>query len=105
MYWHLVHDLDVAWLWDRIGALPGRDRWQASAKAAQRDEWTACLRELTARVMSAVAGDVGAWMARNAGPLARLSDVFAEIRTTAVYDLTTLPVALRQLRATAASAL
>ncbi len=106
VYWQLFHELDVAWLWDRVGALPRTDRWQTSARSAQRDDLLGCLRELTDAVVgrdpSATATTaVEEWADRNERQIARLKDVFTEIKTGAVYDLTTVSVALRQLRNTA----
>jgi glutamate dehydrogenase len=104
IYWGLFEALDVAWLWERIGALPRADRWQSHARAAQRDDLLACLRDLTGEAMRA--GDmftppdqiVEAWARANERTVRRVLDVFAEIRTGGTFNLTTLSVALRQLR-------
>jgi glutamate dehydrogenase len=104
VYWGLFDALDVGWLWDRIGSLPRADRWQSHARAAQRDDLLACLRDLTGEAMRA--GDVftppseivAAWAGANPRPVRRVLDVFAEIRTGGTFNLTTLSVALRQLR-------
>ena len=47
VYWGLFDGLDVAWLWERVGKLPRSDRWQSHARAAQRDDLMATLRDLT----------------------------------------------------------
>jgi glutamate dehydrogenase len=104
IYWGLFEALDVAWLWERIGLLPRADRWQSHARAAQRDDLLACLRDLTGEAMRA--GDmftppdeiVRAWARANERTVRRVLDVFAEIRTGGTFNLTTLSVALRQLR-------
>jgi glutamate dehydrogenase len=104
IYWGLFEVLDVAWLWERIGTLPRADRWQSHARAAQRDDLLSCLRDLTGEAMRA--GDmftppsqiVRAWTTANERAVRRVLRVFAEIRTGATFDLTTLSVALRQLR-------
>jgi glutamate dehydrogenase len=74
------------------------------ARAALRDDFLTLHGELTADVVreSAEEGDAGsrldAWMAGNALALERCLGVLADIRTSDTYDLTTLPVALRELR-------
>jgi glutamate dehydrogenase len=104
VYWGLFDGLDVAWLWDRVGKLPRTDRWQSHARAAQRDDLMTTLRDLTDDALRT--GDVftpcqdlvSRWLAANERTVRRLLDVFLELRTGGVFDLTTLSVALRQLR-------
>jgi glutamate dehydrogenase len=103
VYWSLLDQLDLAWLWDRIGALPRNDRWQMHARLALRDELLRNLRDLTDEVLRA--GDVftnaddlfDRWHAANQRAADRAQAVFADIRANGVFDLTTLSVALRQL--------
>ena len=104
VYWGLFDGLDVAWLWERVGKLPRTDRWQSHARAAQRDDMMATLRDLSDDALRA--GDVftppaelvARWLADNEHNVRRVLEVFVEIRTGNVFDLTTLSVALRQLR-------
>jgi glutamate dehydrogenase len=104
VYWGLFDGLDVAWLWERVGKLPRSDRWQSHARAAQRDDLMTTLRDLTDDALRS--GDVftpcedlvAGWLAANERTVRRVLDVFMEIRTGNVFDLTTLSVALRQLR-------
>jgi glutamate dehydrogenase len=104
VYWGLFDGLDVAWLRDRVGKLPRTDRWQSHARAAQRDDLMTTLRDLTDDALRS--GDVftpseelvTSWLAANERTVRRVLDVFLEIRTGNVFDLTTLSVALRQLR-------
>ena len=104
VYWGLFDGLDVAWLWERVGRLPRTDRWQSHARAAQRDDMMATLRDLADDALRA--GDmftppadlVASWLEANERNVRRVVDVFMEIRTGNVFDLTTLSVALRQLR-------
>jgi glutamate dehydrogenase len=104
VYWGLFAGLDVAWLWDRVGALPRTDRWQSHARAAQRDDMMATLRDLaddalrSGDVFTSPADLVESWLAANDRGVRRVLDVFTEIRTGNVFNLTTLSVALRQLR-------
>ena len=104
VYWGLFEGLDVAWLWDRVGKLPRSDRWQSHARAAQRDDLMTTLRDLTNDALRA--GDVftppaelvAHWLTANEQSVRRVREVFMEIRTGNTFDLTTLSVALRQLR-------
>jgi glutamate dehydrogenase len=103
-YWGLFDLLDLGWFWDRIGLLPRTNRWQNHARAALRDDFLNELRALTDEALRAgdvftPAGDVvQRWAADNERSVARLHDVLDELRSGGVFDLTTLSVALRQLR-------
>lgn len=44
------------------------------------------------------AARLDAWMAGNATPVGRCLEILGDIRTAGIYDLTTLPVALREVR-------
>jgi glutamate dehydrogenase len=95
--------LQLHWLRDRIFGLPRDDRWKALARAALRDDLYGLHRELTAEVLRNGLGDRGidaqvdAWIAAN--PAAeRTLQTLADIRVGHVYDLTTLPVAVREVR-------
>ena len=95
--WELFDALDLMWLWEGIGSLPRSDRWQTQARSALRDDLLSTLAELTeACVMSG--GSVEEWMSINARPVSRVGTMLTEIRRAESYDLTTLSVALRQLR-------
>ncbi len=104
VYWGLFERLDLAWIWERVGALPRKDRWQAHARAALRDDLLGELRTLAddalraGDVFTPVEGVLDAWMAANERAVGRTAQLFEQIRSGGVYDLTTLSVALRQLR-------
>jgi glutamate dehydrogenase len=104
LHFGLGSRLHLHWLRDRIAELPREDRWQEMARAALRDDFFTLHGELTADVVqeSPADGDpaarLDAWMAGNAPALERCLGVLADIRTSGTYDLTTLPVALRELR-------
>jgi glutamate dehydrogenase len=104
MHFGLGARLHLHWLRDRIAELPREDRWQEMARAALRDDFFTLHGELTADVVGETPadGDAGArldaWMAGNAAALERCLGVLADIRNSGTYDLTTLPVALRELR-------
>ncbi len=95
--------LELHWLRDQILALPRDDRWRALARAALREDLYSIHRELTAEVLTDgpqdadIDGRVDAWIAAN--PAAQRSlETLADIRVGRVFDLTTLPVAVREVR-------
>jgi glutamate dehydrogenase len=104
-YFALASRIELGWLRDRIYELPRGNRWQALARAALRDDLLSTHRELTRQVLEAAGGDQGAeeaieaWATRNEAALERCLSVLADIRASRTYDNTTLPVALREVRA------
>jgi glutamate dehydrogenase len=103
VHFRLGERLELHWLRDRIVALPRDDRWRALARAALRDDLYGLHRSLTAEVLRATGRDgtvgerVDSWVAGN--PAAeRTLQTLAEIRVGRVYDTTTLPVAVREVR-------
>jgi glutamate dehydrogenase len=103
VHFQLGSQLELHWLRDRIVALPRDDRWAALARAALRDDVYSLHRALTAEVLrDAPPGPdaetrVTEWIARN--PAAeRCLQTLADIRVGRVFDLTTLPVAVREVR-------
>jgi glutamate dehydrogenase len=104
LHFRLGARLHLHWLRDRIAALPRDDRWRAMARAALRDDLFSLHGELTADVLreGPATGDVAArleaWLAGNADAVERCFGVLQDIRASETYDLTTLPVALRELR-------
>ena len=97
-YWAVFDGLEIGWLWDGIGALPRADRWQAQARASLRDDLMTVLADLTGNVIHTANGSPDRWIQDNERAVARLMDMETEIRRTETFDLTTLSVALRQLR-------
>ena len=95
-YWEVFDALDLGWLWDAVGLLPRNDRWQTQARSALRDDLMSALADLADDAL--YVGGAAAWVAANERVVARAMAMFAEIRRTDTYDLTTLSVALRQLR-------
>jgi glutamate dehydrogenase len=95
--WELFDALDLMWLWEGIGSLPRSDRWQTQARSAVRDDLLSTLAELTAACVSS-GQSVSDWMSTNARPVMRVGAMLTDIRRAESYDLTTLSVALRQLR-------
>ena len=105
VYFRLGSRLELNWLRERIIELPRANRWQALARAALRDDLFNLYRELTRKVLEAGGGDadpqaaIEAWSERNAETLERALGMVADIRASRIYDNTTLPVALREIRA------
>jgi glutamate dehydrogenase len=97
VHFRLGSGLELHWLRDRVLALPRHDRWSARARAALRDDLYALHRALTAEVLGA-GGDVDAWIAANPGAERYLATL-ADVRLGRTFDLTTLPVVVREARA------
>jgi glutamate dehydrogenase len=97
--------LEVSWLRERITELPRTNRWDSLTRAALRDDLTAIHRRLTAQVLSGGAAGSGAeeaidaWWGAHEEAIRRWLATAADIRAARIYDTTTLPVALRELRA------
>jgi glutamate dehydrogenase len=101
-YFGVTSKLGLAWLRDRIGALPGDGHWQALAKGSMRDDLAGLQRALAMNALAATAGGgpdpVAAWEARHRGALERASRILGELHAVPSPDLAMLSVALRELR-------
>ena len=95
--------LGLHWLRDRIVALPRDNRWRARARAALRDDLYAIHREITSDVLRSAAPGaepetlVDAWIEVNPAS-ERALQTLGDIRSGQTSDLTTLPVAVREMR-------
>ena len=101
--WSLFDVLDLMWLWEAIGTLPRADRWQTQARSALRDDLLSTLAELTEACVTSGSTlhpetAVDDWLETNARSVARVGAMLTEIRRAGTFDLTSLSVALRQLR-------
>ena len=103
IHFQLGSRLQLHWLRDRIVELPRDDRWRALARAALRDDLYGIHRELTAAVLRESDPNtdperaVEAWIAANpAGE--RYTETLSDVRVGRAYDMTTLPVAVREAR-------
>jgi glutamate dehydrogenase len=103
-YFQLGSRLQLNWLRDRIIELPRNSRWQALARAALRDDLNTLSRSLTQEVLKAggpAAGSQAAlatWEAGHGGAVERCLGMLADIQSSGIHDMTTLPVALREVR-------
>ena len=104
VYFRLGSRLDLNWLRERIIDLSRANRWHALARAALRDDLFNLYRELTRKVLETGGSEadaqaaIEAWSERNAETLERVLGMVADIRASRIYDYTTLPVALREIR-------
>jgi glutamate dehydrogenase len=96
--------LRLHWLRDRVAELPRDNRWQAMARSALRDDLFALHGELTADILNAGPPHAEAtdrlelWTAANPTAVERCLAILSDIDATGTFDLTTLPVALREVR-------
>ena len=103
VHFQLGSRLQLHWLRDRIVELPRDDRWRALARAALRDDLYGLHRALTAEVLRSdgrpqdAGALVSAWIERNPAS-ERCLETLADIRVGRTYDMTTLPVAVREVR-------
>ncbi len=95
-YWQVFERLDLSWLWEAVGALPRSTRWQTQARAALRDDLVAALADLTGDALSV--GGVDDWFHANDRLIDTSVVIFNDLRRVDAQDLTTLTVAVRQLR-------
>jgi glutamate dehydrogenase len=103
VHFRLGSRLELHWLRDRIVELPRNDRWGALARAALRDDLNTLHRALTAEVLRSGPPEVDpdtlvkSWI--DANPAAeRALQTLNDIRVGHVFDMTTLPVAVREVR-------
>jgi glutamate dehydrogenase len=96
VYFQLGSRLELHWLRDRIVTLPRHDRWSARARAALRDDLYGLHRALTAEVLRSGL-DVEEWVAANPASERYLATL-ADVRLGRSFDLTTLPVVVREVR-------
>lgn len=88
----------------RISSLPRRDRWQALARAALRDDLYSTVLDMTVAVLEAStsseepAARLSTWEELNAEQLGRAKSMFDEVNSLEADDMASLSVALRLLR-------
>jgi glutamate dehydrogenase len=102
-YFAVGAKLDLQWLRERIAELPREDRWQTLARAALRDDLFASQRQLTTEVLRArpsapVAERIETWEAANGVVAERCQAALRDIRMGGLYNVTTLSVAVREVR-------
>ncbi len=97
-YFATFDAFELGWLWDGVSNLARSDRWQEQARAALRHDLMTVLADLTRLVMQSAGGSPAAWIEANERAVGRALAIHTEIRRAESFDLTTLSVAIRQLR-------
>ncbi|MDP8952692.1 MAG: NAD-glutamate dehydrogenase [Actinomycetota bacterium] len=104
VYFTLGDRLKLHWLRQHIEALPRDNRWRTLARAALRDDLYNQQATLTREILKSVpeglpASDrIDAWIEANRGAAERTMQVLRDINSSGTFDLSTLPVALREIR-------
>jgi glutamate dehydrogenase len=104
VYFALGDSLRLHWLRRHIEALPRDNRWRTLARSALRDDIFNQQAALTAEVLRETPQDqtpgdrIETWSHVNEGPLHRTMQVLADINSSGTFDLSTLSVALREIR-------
>ena len=104
VYFTLGDRLKLHWLRRHIEALPRDNRWRTLARSALRDDIFNQQASLTAEVLRNTPDDqpvherIEAWVEANQGPAHRTLQVLADINSSGTFDLSTLSVALREIR-------
>jgi glutamate dehydrogenase len=104
VYFILGDRLKLHWLRRHIEALPRDNRWRTLARSALRDDIYNQQAALTAEVLSETPKDkstderIEEWVEANRGPVDRTLQVLADINSSGTFDLSTLSVALREIR-------
>ena len=93
--------LSLAWLSQKIDALPVEGRWHALARGSLKDELQSQSSTLVAQVLRSADGNVDQrvanWIARDDAGLRFAQSMFAEMHNLREMDYATVSVALRRL--------
>ena len=104
VYFTLGDRLKLHWLRRHIEALPRDNRWRTLARSALRDDIFYQQAALAAEILSNTPEDrpaderIKIWIEANEGPVDRTLQVLADINASGTFDLSTLSVALREIR-------
>jgi glutamate dehydrogenase len=104
VYFTLGDRLKLHWLRRHIEALPRDNRWRTLARSALRDDIFNQQAALTAEVLRNTPEEepaeerIEAWAETNAGSVHRTMQVLTDINSSGTFDLSTLSVALREIR-------
>ena len=96
LHFELGGSLLLHWLRDQIALLHRDTRWATMARAALRDDLFSLHADLTREVLRF--DSLEAWSQANREAVERAQQILGEIRAGGTFDLTTLPVALREVR-------
>jgi glutamate dehydrogenase len=105
VYFTLGDRMNLHLLRDHIDRLPRDNRWRTLARAALRDDLYGQQATLTAEILRSVPADgkdagerIEAWVEANQRAVDRTIQVLRDINQSGIYDLSTLPVMLREIR-------
>lgn len=104
VYYTVFNRFHADSLLERITKLPRRDRWQALARAALRDDLYSTVSDMTTAVLETTSPDMPAeerlvvWESQNVEQLDRAKSMFDEVNALEADDMASLSVALRLLR-------
>nr|MDQ3737503.1 NAD-glutamate dehydrogenase [Actinomycetota bacterium] len=105
VYFTLGDRLKLHWLRGHIEALPRDNRWRTLARAALRDDLYGQQAALTAEILRSVPDEdlsalerINAWVETKPEQVERTLQVLADINSSGSFDLSTLSVALREMR-------
>src|ERR687893_2705760 len=104
VYFILGDRLRLHWLRRHIEALPHDNRWRTLARSALRDDIYNQQAALAAEVLADTPEDklvderIEEWIEANEGPAERTLQVLTDINSSGTFDLSTLSVALREIR-------
>jgi glutamate dehydrogenase len=103
VFFELATRLGLAWLRDRIAALPGDAHWQVLARGAMQDDLSGLQRTIATEVLAGADAAtttalIGAWQDRNRRGIERAVQLLSELRMATQPDAAMLSVALRELR-------
>ncbi|HEX5701330.1 MAG TPA: NAD-glutamate dehydrogenase, partial [Rubrobacter sp.] len=104
VYFILGDRLRLHWLRRHIETLPRDNRWRTLARSALRDDIYNQQAALAAEVLTDTPDDkpvnerIEEWVEANKGPAERTLQVLTDINSSGTFDLSTLSVALREIR-------
>lgn len=103
VYFQVYGEFKADSLLDRITGLPRKDKWQALARGAQRDELYHTIRSITEAVLTSTSGQDPAqrlekWKEDNGTRLERTAKLMADVDGLSADNIASLTVMLRHLR-------
>jgi glutamate dehydrogenase len=104
VYFTLGDRLKLHWLRGHVEALPRDNRWRTLARSALRDDLYGQQAALTAEILRNTPDDreaherIETWIETNQESVDRSLQVLSDINASGTFDLSTLSVALREIR-------
>jgi glutamate dehydrogenase len=104
VYFTLGDRLKLHWLRGHVEALPRDNRWRTLARSALRDDLYGQQAVLTAEILRNTPDDreaherIETWIEANRESVDRSLQVLSDINASGTFDLSTLSVALREIR-------